>query len=312
MAAGADRTRAEPSGSPRCWRGARAGAGAIVLLSGEAGVGKTPPRPPRSPAAPACSCCAAPRSRAARRPTGRSSPCCARYLHARPGGLDDCGPLRAHLALLLPELGDPAPAPTAPTCSRRCAARSPRLGPALVVLDDLQWSDEATLEVLAALAEPLADLPLLVLAAYRSDGLPRDHGVRRLRNELRRGGHLEELVLAPLDPPRPAQLLEAGARRRARAVAGARDPRPHPGRPVLRRGARRRAARERRAAPGRARARAGRRRRGPAARDGARRRADRRHRAVASRPARGRRGGRGRRASASTSARRRARRATRR
>ena len=59
---------------------------------------------------------------------------------------------------------------------------------ALVVLDDLQWSDEATLELLAALAEPLGELPVLVIAAYRSDGLPRDHGVRRLRNDLRRGG----------------------------------------------------------------------------------------------------------------------------
>ena len=40
---------------------------------------------------------------------------------------------------------------------------------------------------------------MLVIAAYRSDGLPRDHGVRRLRNDLRRTGHLDELVLGPLD-----------------------------------------------------------------------------------------------------------------
>ena len=32
------------------------------------------------------------------------------YLRPEPGGLDGCGPLRAHLALLLPELGEPAPA----------------------------------------------------------------------------------------------------------------------------------------------------------------------------------------------------------
>ena len=60
----------------------------------------------------------------------------------------------------------------------------------MVVLDDLQWSDETTLELLAALAEPLRQMPVLVVGAYRSDGLPRDHRLRWLRNELRRGGRL--------------------------------------------------------------------------------------------------------------------------
>src|SRR2546421_66105 len=55
--------------------------------------------------------------------------------------------------------------------------------PVLLVLDDLQNSDEATLELLSALAEPLAAMSVLVLAAYRSDGLPRDHSLRRLRHE---------------------------------------------------------------------------------------------------------------------------------
>jgi DNA-binding CsgD family transcriptional regulator len=67
------------------------------------------------------------------------------------------------------------------------------------VLDDLQWSDQATLELLGALAEAVQTMPLLVLAAYRSDGLARDHGVRRLRNDLRRAGRLDEVVLGPLD-----------------------------------------------------------------------------------------------------------------
>lgn len=93
-------------------------------------------------------------------------------------------------------------------CALRCALAA--IGPALVVLDDLQWSDEATLEVLCALAEPLRTLPLLVLAAYRSDGLPRTHGVRRLRLELRRAGHLDEIALRPLEREATAQLL-AGA-----------------------------------------------------------------------------------------------------
>ena len=39
-------------------------------------------------------------------------------------------------------------------------------------------------------------MPLLVVGVYRSDGLPRQHPVRRLRHDLRRAGRLEELVAA--------------------------------------------------------------------------------------------------------------------
>ena len=61
------------------------------------------------------------------------------------------------------------------------------LAPAVVLLDDLQWSDGATLELLAALAAPLRELPLLVVGAYRSDEVGRGHPLRRLRADLRRG-----------------------------------------------------------------------------------------------------------------------------
>ena len=63
--------------------------------------------------------------------------------------------------------------------------------PAALLLDDLQWSDEATIELLAALALPLRELPLLVVAAYRSDELPRAHALRRLRHDLRRDRALD-------------------------------------------------------------------------------------------------------------------------
>src|ERR671926_62882 len=63
-------------------------------------------------------------------------------------------------------------------------------------------------ELLAALSGAITEMPLLVIAAYRSDGLPRDHMLRWLRNELRRGGNLTELSLAPLDRNATAALLE--------------------------------------------------------------------------------------------------------
>ena len=185
------------------------GEGAFVLLSGEAGVGKTRLASSLGLRAgvPVL------RGAAVQDRTPPYGPLVAvlrSFLHTNPRGLDDCGPLRGQLALLLPELGDaPTRADRASVFEAlRCALAG--IGPALVVLDDLQWSDEATLEVLRALSEPLHTLPLLVLAAYRSDGLPRTHGVRRLRLELRRAGHLDEIALRPLEPEATAELL-AGA-----------------------------------------------------------------------------------------------------
>ncbi len=217
MAAGLVGRQAESERLAALLARAHAGAGAVVLLSGEAGVGKT--RLTAELAARARGLARARarrRRRAAPRPTARSWPCCAATCARRPGGLDDCGPLRAHLARILPELGEPAADADRATLFEAIRCALARLGPALVVLDDLQWSDEATLEVLAALAAPLADMPLLVVAAYRSDGLPRMHGVRRLRNDLRRGGRLEEIALAPLAPSETAQLLEQRSATRPR------------------------------------------------------------------------------------------------
>ena len=134
------------------------------------------------------------------------------HLRARPGALDAPGPLRAHLARILPELGEPAAAGDRATlveAVRDALARLAGAGPLVMVLDDLQWSDAATLDLLGALAEPLGELPALVIGTYRSDGLPRDHMIRRLRNDLRRGGRMEEIALAPLDPAETAELLAA-------------------------------------------------------------------------------------------------------
>src|SRR6187402_1534244 len=179
---------------------ARAGSGSLVLLAGEAGVGKSSlAREAVALAEPSLWGAASEGGTAAYGPIVAAL---RSRLRAEPDALADCGPLLPHLALLLPELGEPAAESDRATIfeSIRCALA--HLGveePAVVVLDDLQWSDDTTLELLAALAEPLRQMPVLVIAAYRSDGLPREHRLRWLRNELRRGGELRELSLEPLD-----------------------------------------------------------------------------------------------------------------
>ncbi|MEA2449954.1 MAG: hypothetical protein QOG63_1886, partial [Thermoleophilaceae bacterium] len=188
---------------------ARRGTGSLLLLSGEAGVGKTRLAEEVATASSALILRGA-ASNSATAPYGPVVALLRSYLRSRPTGLDGCGPLRPHLAVLLPELGEPALASDRATIFEavRCAFKHvAREGHVLVILDNLQWSDEATLELLAALGQTLADMPVLVIAAYRSDGLPRDHMLRWLRNELRRSGALDELLLAPLDRAETAELL---------------------------------------------------------------------------------------------------------
>ena len=120
-------------------------------------------------------------------------------------------PFGPHLALLLPELGTPAPASDRATlfeAIRSVLALAASKHPLALFLDDLQWSDDATLDLLPALARSLESEPVLILAAYRSDEVPRGHPIRRLRSELRRARRLRELVIEPFDPPTTAFLLE--------------------------------------------------------------------------------------------------------
>src|SRR6478609_7953486 len=184
---------------------ALAGRGSLVLLAGEAGVGKTHLAEAALDGAPVLRGAAvAPRA-------GAYGPVLAALrsrLRREPGALDGAGPLRAHLAVLLPELGEPAETSDRATLFEAVRNGLELLAPAVVLLDDLQWSDEATLELLAALAAPLRELPMLVVGAYRSDEVGRGHPLRRLRADLRRARLLRELTVAPLDAAASATLAE--------------------------------------------------------------------------------------------------------
>jgi DNA-binding NarL/FixJ family response regulator len=188
---------------------AAAGHGSILLLCGEAGIGKS--RLAEEALAASSSTLRGAATEGSAIPYGPIVDALRSRLRTDPRALADCGPLLPHLALLLPELGEPAAETERATIFEavRCAlAHLAAEGPLAIFLDDLQWSDEATLELLAALGGPLQQMPVLVVGAYRSDGLPRGHRLRWLRNELRRGGRLEELSLDPLDRDGVAALLE--------------------------------------------------------------------------------------------------------
>jgi DNA-binding CsgD family transcriptional regulator/tetratricopeptide (TPR) repeat protein len=72
-------------------------------------------------------------------------------------------------------------------------------GPALLALEDLHWCDELSLETVAHLARRLRSLPLLVVVTLRSDELHQNPAVRSWRSRLLLQRLGEEALLSRLD-----------------------------------------------------------------------------------------------------------------
>jgi DNA-binding NarL/FixJ family response regulator len=188
---------------------ALAARGSLVLLGGEAGVGKTT-LVQHSLADSGLQILEGFAVQGGTTPFGPIVEALRCYLRAGGQPLIE-GPLAAHLAMLLPELGTPAPGGDRATlfeAIRQALAEIAARCPTAIFLDDLQWADDATPELLGALARTLDSHPLLLLGAFRSDELPRGHPIRGLRSELRRVGRLRQLTVEPLAAEPSATLLE--------------------------------------------------------------------------------------------------------
>jgi predicted ATPase len=80
--------------------------------------------------------------------------------------------------------------------------------PTILLVEDVHWADEATLDVLRLAARRIDTIPALVLVSYRDDELNRLHPLRVLLGELPTGEPVTRLRLGPLSPAAVATLAQ--------------------------------------------------------------------------------------------------------
>ena len=78
--------------------------------------------------------------------------------------------------------------------------------PTVLVIEDVHWADDATLDALRFLIRRIADLPAVLILTYRDDELDREHPLRGLLGQASRSDHVRHLPLGLLSPAAVRQL----------------------------------------------------------------------------------------------------------
>ncbi|MCB9102337.1 MAG: AAA family ATPase, partial [Anaerolineales bacterium] len=126
----------------------------------------------------------------------------------------------AELSQLLPEIREHYPDLPAPLSSGQGADRyrlfeavnrflkaMTATQPVLLFLDDLHWADADTLDMVGYLVRNLAESPLLMIGSHRPDVVLNDHPLFTLRQMLLDEALLEELHLSPLGKEAIAEIV---------------------------------------------------------------------------------------------------------
>ena len=124
------------------------------------------------------------------------------------------------VARLMPELhriyDDVGPSPDLPPDQERryllhgfgrFVERAALRRPLVLCFEDLHWADESSLLLMTALAQITPDLPLLLIGSYRPGDVGPAHSLSRTREDLTRRRLASEIRLAPLSQAEVAQLL---------------------------------------------------------------------------------------------------------
>ncbi len=99
----------------------------------------------------------------------------------------------------------------------RCLESLARPRPVLLILEDLHWAAAGTLALLEYLAQRISDKPVMILATYREEEAQLDHPLRGLRHRLQNKGLLMHLSLGRLSKQAVDSLIES------HGVQGSRD-----------------------------------------------------------------------------------------
>ena len=124
-------------------------------------------------------------------------------------GIDDPAALAAFLPAVaeVAVRGDPVDRHRVHVALRDLLARLATVRPLVLVLDDVQWADPASVDAVAALARRLPDYRLLVALAVREGQLPTP--LTMALSAVQRTRQLTRVVLAPLDHADAAKLVGA-------------------------------------------------------------------------------------------------------
>jgi tetratricopeptide (TPR) repeat protein len=148
--------------------------------------------------------------------------------HVRASGRDwahlSLGPGAEELARLIPELasarpGEPQRAPADPETRRYMLFEAVSLlladtaarAPVLLVLDDLHWADQATLQLLRHLVRAPHEAALLIVGTYRPADVGPRHPLATLLADLRRDRLFERVSLDGLDEAHVGELIASHA-----------------------------------------------------------------------------------------------------
>ena len=78
--------------------------------------------------------------------------------------------------------------------------------PTVLVIEDVHWADDATLDALRYLVRRIADLPAVLVLTYRDDELNREHPLHGLLGQASRSDHVRHLPLRRLSQQAVRQL----------------------------------------------------------------------------------------------------------
>jgi pentatricopeptide repeat protein len=210
------------------WEAARLGEGSTVLLSGEAGIGKTrlAARLAAEADADGATVLYGRADEEAVLPYQPFAEALRHYVAHTPGFAEDpeLEPVRRELAGLVPELS-----PAAPEARERSRAERQRHRlfdavvrvlrraaderPLLLVLDDLHWADVPTLLLLREVIRLAPETRMLVLATYRDREVDPGGMLARLLADARREDLVDRVPLAGLDAQKTAALVAASGDR---------------------------------------------------------------------------------------------------